>query len=635
MLSFPYVLALYSTGVVGLTLLLFYELSVDEYIEELRHSSHRVVAEPVTLESPAGYLVNSPSCKIPDLNPFHLSTSRFVRRKPHIEFYSQPPLTQVVYNPKTEQSYLEIKREAVKFYTKHDTVYCCLSAIHQTHFEVKLSNCDYLSNKTWILSDKFQQLIVSCYDSERVLVYENLHATVVRAKKRKRKGKSKKRGLNVLVVGLDSMSRLNLYRTMPRTVTHLHTHGWTELRGYTKVADNTLPNLMALLTGIPPDRLMSIHRRFFDGYPFVWKEFAANGYVTAYVEDQPSLGTFNCHLKGFVRRPTDYYPLSFFRVAESYRYFREKQSFLGFKTSSDHLFGYLRDFAQTHSKDPFFGFFWVNDFSHNNLNQPSSEDAQVLKTLQSLEQLGTFNTTMVVFLSDHGVRVGDFRRTRIGWYEDRLPFLFVSIPEWYKSAHDKDYTNLLNNADKLVSPFDVYKTLSHVLHGDDMKEPLGCETCHSLLDEVPSDRSCADAGVSPHWCACHDLVELPVSRSTTEYWAQLVVDAINTKIEQDRELELGYICAALRVRDVLYMRKKLNATEYVVGVQTEPGGAHFEATVVLKRGYVDRVEDSISRLNEYGTESHCAKKPSSKIFCYCVDEGIDEDTSYNFLHYNT
>lgn len=633
MLSFPYVLALYSTGVVGLTLLLFYELCVDEYTEEMRHSSHRV-AEPVTKVSPAAYLVNSPSCKIPDLNPFHLSTSRFVRRKPHTEFYSQPPLTEIVYNPKTEQSYLEIKREAVEFYTKHDTVFCCLSAIHQTHFELKLSNCDYFSNKTWILSDKFQQLIVSCYDPERVLVYENLHATVVRAKRKKRKPKSKKKRLNVLIIGLDSMSRLNLYRTMPRTVTHLHTHGWTELRGYTKVGDNTLPNVMALLTGIPPDRLISTHRRFFDGYPYVWKEFAAAGYVTANVEDQPTLGTFNCHLKGFVRKPTDYYPLSFFKVAESYRYFREKHSYLGFKTASDHLFGYLRDFAQTHSKDPFFGFFWVNDFSHNNLNQPSSEDAQVLKTLQSLEELSTLNTTMVLFLSDHGLRVGDFRRTKIGWYEDRLPFLFVSIPEWYKSEHDQEYTNLLNNADKLISPFDVYKTLSHVLHGDDVKEPIGCETCYSLLTEVPSDRTCADAGISPHWCACHDLEELPVSRATTKYWAELVVAAINKKIEQDRELELGYICASLSVREVLYFRKKVNSTEYVVGVQTQPGGAHFEATVV-KHGYGDRVEDSISRLNEYGTESHCAKKPPSKLFCYCVDTGIFEDTPYNSLDYYT
>lgn len=629
MLSFPYVLAMYSTGVIGLTLLLFYDLCVDEYIEEMRHSSYRV-AEPVTIESPTAYLVNSTSCKIPDLNPFHLSTSRFVRRKNHTEFYSQPPLTEVVFDPKTEQSYLVINREAVKFYTEHDAVNCCLAAIQQTHFNVKISSCDYLSNNTWILNDKFQQLIVSCYDPERVLVYENLHATVVRAKRRKRKPKSKNDRLNVLVIGMDSMSRLNLYRTMPRTVTQLHTRGWTELRGYTKVADNTLPNLMALLAGIPPGRLTSAHRKPFDGYPFLWKEFAADGYVTAYVEDQPSLATFNCHLKGFVRRPTDYYPLSFFRIAESYRQFREKHSYLGFKSSSDHLFAYLRDFARAHSGDPFFGLFWVNDFSHNNLNQPSAEDAQVLKTLQSLEQLGTLNTTMVVLLSDHGVRVGDFRHTRLGWYEDRLPLLFISVPEWYKSKHDREYVNLLNNADKLVSPFDVYKTLSHVLHGHDVKEPIGCETCYSLLTEVPNDRSCADAGVSPHWCACHDLVELPAST----YWADLVVSAINRKIELDRELELGYICAALSVQDVLYLRKKLDSSEYVVGVRTQPGGAHFEATVV-RRGNVDRVEDSISRLNEYGSETHCAKRPSSKILCYCVDVGIVEDTLSNSLDYYT
>lgn len=56
--------------------------------------------------------------------------------------------------------------------------------------------------------------------------------------------------LSVLIIGVDSVSRLNYFRTMPRTSELLRSHGWYELRGYNKVEDNTFPNLMAILTGM-------------------------------------------------------------------------------------------------------------------------------------------------------------------------------------------------------------------------------------------------------------------------------------------------------------------------------------------------------------------------------------------------
>ena len=39
------------------------------------------------------------------------------------------------------------------------------------------------------------------------------------------------------------------------------------------------------------------------------------GYVTSYVEDTPSIGSFNYRLKGFRDPPTDIYPRAFFLVA--------------------------------------------------------------------------------------------------------------------------------------------------------------------------------------------------------------------------------------------------------------------------------------------------------------------------------
>jgi hypothetical protein len=43
------------------------------------------------------------------------------------------------------------------------------------------------------------------------------------------------RPLSVLLLGIDSVSRLNLIRAMPNTAQHLYDTGWFELKGYNKM----------------------------------------------------------------------------------------------------------------------------------------------------------------------------------------------------------------------------------------------------------------------------------------------------------------------------------------------------------------------------------------------------------------
>lgn len=43
------------------------------------------------------------------------------------------------------------------------------------------------------------------------------------------------RPLSVLMLGIDSISRLNLIRAMPNVAQHLYDTGWFELKGYNKV----------------------------------------------------------------------------------------------------------------------------------------------------------------------------------------------------------------------------------------------------------------------------------------------------------------------------------------------------------------------------------------------------------------
>lgn len=48
-------------------------------------------------------------------------------------------------------------------------------------------------------------------------------------------GAEKPRPLSVLMLSIDSISRLNLIRAMPKTAQHVYDNGWFELQGYNKV----------------------------------------------------------------------------------------------------------------------------------------------------------------------------------------------------------------------------------------------------------------------------------------------------------------------------------------------------------------------------------------------------------------
>lgn len=75
------------------------------------------------------------------------------------------------------------------------------------------------------------------------MIYSNAHALIRNRREIQKKLDDfktlypvGKRPLSVLMVGIDSISRLNLIRAMPNTAQHLYDTGWFELKGYNKVS---------------------------------------------------------------------------------------------------------------------------------------------------------------------------------------------------------------------------------------------------------------------------------------------------------------------------------------------------------------------------------------------------------------
>lgn len=127
--------------------------------------------------------------------------------------------------------------------------------------------------------------------------------------------------MNVLVLGIDAVSRLNMERELPllQSVLTDPPLNAMPLLGYNKVGDNTFPNLVPLLTGMAEEQLAkacpwpSVKHKL-DSCPFVWKLFAKRGYRTAYGEDCTWMSSFNYAKTGFVDSPADYYARPFLQV---------------------------------------------------------------------------------------------------------------------------------------------------------------------------------------------------------------------------------------------------------------------------------------------------------------------------------
>lgn len=123
-------------------------------------------------------------------------------------------------------------------------------------------------------------------NKSRSTVYKDVHAMVIDKGQRRFKNADVPDKPSVLIISIDSLSRLNLIRSMPLTYRLLEKHGFLSLEGYTKVADNTFPNIVPILTGMFVEQMTKQcwkrPKDEMDGCPFLWKHFKEQGIILFY-----------------------------------------------------------------------------------------------------------------------------------------------------------------------------------------------------------------------------------------------------------------------------------------------------------------------------------------------------------------
>ncbi|CAG9818667.1 unnamed protein product [Phaedon cochleariae] len=583
----------------------------------------------IPFEGNLNYLINTSTCRIPDNDPFSEDIVDFIVVE---KYESCSKLSLLTYIEKSDGlPTLRVNTSQLPLYSSSD-VSCCYSNITRINYaeavdnEIKLTPCEPFQ---YSVNLSFPYIKVVCSDKFKY-VYANVHATTIPLHKEKDATNTSNRNkFSILLVGIDSMSKSNLIRTMPKTFSYANKH-FISLRGYNKIGDNTFPNLMALMTGYSKEQLdvfcnMSVK---LNNCRFIWDAFKDSGYVTAYAEDECDINTFNYDRPGFSAPPTDFYYHPYILASEKLpvkkRY--ERTFCSGPETSGERILNAARDFAVSFKGVPSFGLFWMNSFSHENVNLPGAMDEPVLRFLSDPGTLYAWNDTILVFFSDHGFRFGDIRHTHSGWLEERLPFIYFGFPSTFIESFPERYEIFLQNSNRLTTPYDVFNTFQEILKiGNESHVAVrseGCPKCQSLFKKVPENRTCEDASIEQHWCTCTGHHYVSPKNALVVLVAQFIVDEINEIVNTASK---SYLCDVLTIEKIItagmsdsYVDEKNETVRYfLIMIETNPN-AMFEATVKSYIG-VDKYElmGEISRIDRYADVSRCIQNGSLKKYCYC------------------
>ncbi len=483
--------------------------------------------------------------------------------------------------------------------------------------------------------------------------YDNLHLTVVPQPNLKPSIQYPTNGLgmDVIIFGFDSVSRINWLRNVPLVHEYFTQQmDGVVMKGYNIVGDGTPQALMPILMGhaeleLPEIRKGHNNAKQLDDLPWIWKDFKEAGYVTQWGEEEASIGTFQMRMLGFKDPPVDHY-LRPFQIVVEEESGQHPPLCLKSKTRFQYLIDYIRELYEAYPHIPKISFMFSSTYTHDKLNRMKIAEKELLTFIKQISLDEKFSNTMLILMSDHGQRTFPALRQLLqGKYEERMPYLGISLPKRIRDKYPDLLKNLKSNVGTLTSPFDFHETLKDVIHFDakTINTPHILKRGMSLFREIPKDRTCTQAQIAPHWCTCLRWTQVDNDNDNARAAVWALIQKINELTQDHRDkCEELYLSKIIKVemyapnpkliRFIANVDKDGRIPEfddtiesgvdsiYQVTVQTTRNDGLYEATVTVKARSNYVVDTSqISRINRYNNGPHCIIDtfPHLRPYCFC------------------
>ena len=441
---------------------------------------------------------------------------------------------------------------------------------------------------------------------------------------------------NVLLFGIDSISRLVAERMLPQTLKYIRKNFQPyEMKYYTKIGHNTLPNILAALTGHTV--LETLLPTFM--HPPLFQRVLNFGYVSINLDDWANyiprvVSTF----------PPTTHDLKYFFLAGKYlqMYMKEKKGYT-YNNISRHshpkcfdnalkhviLIKFLKNFIKKYESKRKFMLSWLNEISHHQSNCVQLADNDILNFVKWLNQSGVMKNTILVLYSDHGPNYGPVSKSNIGRYTNRNPSLYLIIPQQILTKRKQMHTNLVTNTERLITPFDLFETLKDIMDSNyrtDMLEsnkgrvlPRGI----SLFTAIPRYRTCYDASIPESYCPCYKREVLETKLPIAKQLGNFVISRIANTIFLNNMSKKCEILIMEEVLSIEYLsvpetESPNSVFRYNIVIRTYPLHAEFMATVQYTNKNDMVLLGHIDRTNAYGNQSRCVENDDSRLKMYCI-----------------
>jgi len=286
---------------------------------------------------------------------------------------------------------------------------------------------------------------------------------------------------------------------------------------------------------------------------------------------------------------------------------------------------------------PFFSFNFLKCHTHDDLAIPYGFDIHLKRLIESLESQGFLDNTLLFLLGDHGNRLSRyFSETEHGKAEHAKPFLSIRVPRGLWSSNY--FKNLKRNQNKLITPFDIHKTLKQFLYLNknglakelskkcrkkfqEHNAKIRSERGISLFETIEAKRTCREALIPNNYCVCNRKeplnkdIFLKETSHTLDSVKPIILGFINNVTREQRAL-----CHLFEFSKFIQTKKLiidgLIGLFYEFQVLLEPGNALFKITL-QKVDSEFKVIDSIVRISLYKSQSDCMNDRRFHGFCFC------------------
>lgn len=577
-------------------------------------------------------VLNTPTCEVPDFDPFDEAMANYFKK--HLNncdataepfFLTTEIIPGIGSCPKLDFGVLK-RHYAFDIVQNMTCVYS--EAIRDTGY----SRPDaYFALKEPVALDlrkcpPEENILVTCSSTDDTFEYKQ-PMLLPKARPKKPRPPNAKKRYNVMVLGIDALSRLNFLRQMKKTREWLKsnaTNTIVEMFGYNKIGENSAPNQIPMMTGesyIPGMMDRAIGNYFDNISNYIWQEYSAKGFNTLFFEEQWSTGLFiHPSLKGFLNVPTDYWPRPLMQVADAAAS-KTRSGCFGPMYASKIYLNYLGDLLRvSRLGNHLFSYAWFSELSHDILIGARRLDEDFRAFFEELQSQRLLDETIIFFLSDHGSRLEEWRGTEVGRYEDMLPFFYMMLPNELVRERPEILENLSVNSRRLTTVYDIHATLK------ELTEPMqpeqrnaGTLKGHSLISEqIPETRTCLDAGINLQFCSCLKPVRLGTSSALAEKFAKLVIDYANNEIKNNQATSM---CATWELRNIYDIfqlqdpRKEFHVVKILL--YANPNNAMFEASAVYRDGKLN-LNSRVERLDWYSSHAGCAQNKPYARYCYCA-----------------